>query len=367
MGVSNADVDALFKGLKLFNEGVQSLAIARSLHRASGQIEDIRKVVDEDQDVRAGKIREVNEDLARRLVALNVSGGQIKAAMFGGGVEPPKRLPTTPFQASLVGKSPEEIQAAGTAGVTAQTEAKQIKADEAKDKLVQSDLQRLVKLASVPSSRRRSGRVQVNIDVADALLTLFTGKVPEGENLARMTVEEREKVFNKLSAFEVEETAVVLSRLLTQAAPTQGGIENLTADSIIIKANRRLGEIRNRPEGAQAGKFIESFYQTVVRERGLNVAKQKQIFGTFRAAFGRAAAAQPEAVNTILTPDRIEFDLDKILKGGEGTRFIPAPQLEAPPLFAPQPGVPGSQQGPRDLPSTRPRKRNFRQFRKKGD
>jgi len=146
-----------------------------------------------------------------------------------------------------------------------------------------------------PSSRRRIGRVTLNIDRSDALRALLTvkdkttGKMIEiPDNIDFLSKEKRQELiraWNQLPPQFVQEVVVGLDSLIRQGAPTEGGVAHLRPNTLLGKANEFVNQIKNNPGGADLGAFVLKFTETILRERELNAAKRREAIRQIAAPF----------------------------------------------------------------------------------
>jgi len=344
-------IENLLAGFRQFEKGAKSFALGRALGDADEARQQIQQS-DLEQKEKDVALRQLGQRTLGAIGGLNPTAAQV-AIIQGIAPKEPAKFQTA--EAAFISGAPEQRERATELieGKRADVAAKQVikqaetkrKETVAVKKLIEIDFQKLTKASATPSSRRRPGRLEVQVDASDNLLAIFQSKVPSDKPLSDMTPAERIKVLNKLDIREVRETAVVLNRLLSQAAGTESGIEHLTPSSLFIQSRALLEQVLNEPVASKAGAFMEKFYQTVTRERSLAVGKLRRIKNQFRSGFKRAFDSDPERFEKIIKGDSLKFDLKAILEGRPGVTDERALRLEQAPIFGVQPGQGATPQG----------------------
>ncbi len=170
------------------------------------------------------------------------------------------------------------------------------------DRHLQKDWMSLSKVAVNPSSRRKAGRYQMNIDAADAVFALTEGiGVPHGQfPPANETHEALVKRLDEADSRQIAEVVRSLDRMLTQGVPTQHGMEELTPQTT-SGLIRKFGEkIMGSPKGLSQGAFLAKYLDTVTRERNMNIMKQDQTLQKLGLGFEHLQDSDPERFKQLL-------------------------------------------------------------------
>lgn len=253
-------------------------------------------------------------------------------------------VPITPEQG-------QQVQAAFQTGefegltplLTQQAQQAQIKREEKKlgkaeklkeDRRIKKDARDnrgFVKLGTTvinPTSRRRFGRLQQNIDTADAAKTLTAslGVLPGQFADPKESHKRKIERFNSATQQQKAELVAVLTRLLTQGAPTEAGQAHLLPTSLQGSIGETIQRLSASPQGGQEGELIANIVDTIERERSFNVGRQRESLGKIGAAFGHLQKVDPERFAAIIEGDPLEFVPGPLTEDSEPlvTQFQPA-------------------------------------------
>ena len=235
-------------------------------------------------------------------------------------------------------------------GIVSAAEGKKLDREQRKQNKINDDFIKLGNIAINPSSRRRFGRLQGNIDVADAAKTLTSSiGVPEGK-FANPKESHAQKVkrLDNMTAQQKSELVKVLDRLLSQGAPTESGQAHLLPTSLQGDLQKIIQRLVGAPTGQKEGKLIAGILDTIEREREFNAKRQKEALGRLGVAFSHLKDAAPERFNAIIQGEPLTFT------PGEEGQFVqldePSPGgLQIPGVNDAQAAAPGGQIGPSGL------------------
>lgn len=328
-------MDDLFQALNMFKQGAQELGVGNAIRGANQAVQDLKASTMKEEEKRA-QLQSISNGLVAHLAGIGAPATTLQAV--AGAIGPKQYANSNQMNLEGVLTGNEKLRdAAATQQEFEQNPEYKLQLLRAKMEAGQNGLKQQQLL-----DERFAKHIEGLDKRVDTQMARF-GNIAKLQQVNNTIADARKLMDGNIYNLNITEVAKTLDRILSQAAPTMSGVQEITPHTLAQTKAKIAEYITSKPQKVDIPQFMEFYRKTLDRIEGVNTkiisGAQRQAIQAVGPTFARmnqegfkawAAARTGEDVTIDPNTGRIEFSGTKSSYGQQGS----APQA-APPAAGP--------------------------------